>query len=293
MAISLSYSFSANTTIQSAQVNSNFSTLATRAFDKTGDTMTGDLLFTDASFDIGKSAATRPRDLFLSRNATIGGTLSVTGTTAATGVVTFTASPVFSAQLSAPDGTNAAPSYAFTNDLDCGLYRVGANSVALSTNSVAALLIDSTQFIDSATQARCIAYHNTTQSLTDSTLTLLSFNSEDVDTAAMHDNVTNNTRITIPTGGDGYYIISGKVVFATNTVGERLVYLYKNGALVKVGMRMAAGASGDVFMSVPWQLPLVAGDYLELVGYQTSGGNLNVGSATRTISTELCVCKLW
>lgn len=35
---------------------------------------TGDLKFTDATYDIGKSGATRPRDLFLSRNVTAGGT---------------------------------------------------------------------------------------------------------------------------------------------------------------------------------------------------------------------------
>jgi len=40
-----------------------------------------DLLFTDATYDIGKSGATRPRDGFFSRNAVIGGTLNVTGTT--------------------------------------------------------------------------------------------------------------------------------------------------------------------------------------------------------------------
>lgn len=79
MAISLTYTFSAGTRILSSQVNANFSTLATRALDKTGDTMTGNLLFTDATYDIGASGATRPRDLFLSRNATIGGTISVTG----------------------------------------------------------------------------------------------------------------------------------------------------------------------------------------------------------------------
>jgi hypothetical protein len=32
-----------------------------------------DLKFTDATYDIGKSGATRPRDLFLSRNLTVGG----------------------------------------------------------------------------------------------------------------------------------------------------------------------------------------------------------------------------
>mgnify|MGYP005816940903 FL=1 len=40
-----------------------------------------DLLFTDNTYDIGKSGATRPRDLFASRNAVLGGTLDVTGVT--------------------------------------------------------------------------------------------------------------------------------------------------------------------------------------------------------------------
>lgn len=43
-------------------------------------TLAADLLFGDALYDIGKTGATRPRDLFLSRNATVGGTLGVTGT---------------------------------------------------------------------------------------------------------------------------------------------------------------------------------------------------------------------
>jgi len=41
--------------------------------------ITQDLLFTDDTYDIGKSGATRPRDLFTSRNAVVGGTLGVTG----------------------------------------------------------------------------------------------------------------------------------------------------------------------------------------------------------------------
>jgi hypothetical protein len=71
-----------------------------------------DLLFVDATYDIGKAGATRPRDLFLSRNATVGNTLTVVGTSTlaavgattgtfsstlgVTGVGTFTAAPVFS-----------------------------------------------------------------------------------------------------------------------------------------------------------------------------------------------------
>jgi len=41
--------------------------------------MTGHALFTDATYDIGASGATRPRDLYLSRAAYVGENLSVTG----------------------------------------------------------------------------------------------------------------------------------------------------------------------------------------------------------------------
>jgi hypothetical protein len=42
-------------------------------------TITSNLLFTDATYDIGATGANRPRDLFLSRNLTVGGTLTLTG----------------------------------------------------------------------------------------------------------------------------------------------------------------------------------------------------------------------
>ena len=51
------------------------------------------LFYADNTHDIGASGATRPRDLFLSRNAVIG------GTTLLTGIATFSAVPVFSAGL--------------------------------------------------------------------------------------------------------------------------------------------------------------------------------------------------
>lgn len=118
MAISITHTFSPNTTIQSSQVNANFSLLATRAVDKTGDTMTGNLLFTDATYDIGASGATRPRDLFLSRNAVVGGTIGVTGaatlssTLALTGALTLTAGQIiFPASQNAAAGANTLDDY--------------------------------------------------------------------------------------------------------------------------------------------------------------------------------------
>ncbi len=60
---------SGNTTIGDASAD----TLTVNA------TITSNLLFTDNTYDIGATGATRPRDLFLSRNAVLGGTLVTTG----------------------------------------------------------------------------------------------------------------------------------------------------------------------------------------------------------------------
>ncbi len=49
-------------------------------------TLSQDLLFTDATYDIGKTGATRPRDLFMSRNLTVGGTAAITGHVTVEGV---------------------------------------------------------------------------------------------------------------------------------------------------------------------------------------------------------------
>ena len=69
-----------------------------------------DLLFVDATYDIGKAGASRPRDLFQSRNATIGGTLLVTGattlsSTVATGALTVTGNETVSGTLAVTGAT--------------------------------------------------------------------------------------------------------------------------------------------------------------------------------------------
>ena len=67
--------------------------------------ITQDLLFTDATYDIGKSGASRPRDLFQSRNATIGGTLAVTGATTLSSTLGVTGATTLSSTLEVTGAT--------------------------------------------------------------------------------------------------------------------------------------------------------------------------------------------
>ena len=66
-------------TVGVATTTSTLLLAATTAVALLPNPITQDLLFVDATYDIGKSGASRPRDLFLSRNETVGGTLLVTG----------------------------------------------------------------------------------------------------------------------------------------------------------------------------------------------------------------------
>lgn len=77
------YIGTSNTGSSGATRNTNL-TLA--QFNSTAITFSRDLLFPDASYDIGKSGATRPRDGFFSRNVTIGGTATFAGAIVADGV---------------------------------------------------------------------------------------------------------------------------------------------------------------------------------------------------------------
>lgn len=76
-----------------AAPGTNTTQIATTAFVATaaasymplaGGTFVGDVKFTDATYDIGKSGATRPRDGFFSRDVVIGGTLTAKNGTSPT-----------------------------------------------------------------------------------------------------------------------------------------------------------------------------------------------------------------
>jgi hypothetical protein len=90
-----------------------------------------DLKFTDATYDIGKSGATRPRDLFLSRNATIGGTVAVTGAATLSSTLAVTGA-ITERGRSAAQGEWTTPTFAAGNFTASGsmTWTVGSGDVA-------------------------------------------------------------------------------------------------------------------------------------------------------------------
>lgn len=120
----------------------------------------------------------------------------------------------------------------------------------------------------------------TAQSIPNATLTPIQFNAEDFDSDALHDNATNNTRLTIPAGYAGKWVVLGFIQYAANATGRRQAYVMKNGASAAYYSVPAYTGGGSTVVFVDTVLNLAAADYLELSAYQESGGALNAEAGT-------------
>lgn len=134
------------------------------------------------------------------------------------------------------------------------------------------------------TPALCGArvYKAADQSITTATDTAVNLDSEFFDSDTFHDNATNNTRITIPASMGGYYMIGGNVLWASNATGQRQCYLRKNGSLgtVIATTSLPAVAATVAHQNVSTLYQFAAADYMELIVFQSSGGNLAVTATT-------------
>jgi hypothetical protein len=114
------------------------------------------------------------------------------------------------------------------------------------------------------------------QTIANNTATKLNFAYEFFDTDAFHDNSTNNTRLTVPSGKGGYYFIRCNAEFAANATGTRIMDFYKNNVIIARNQSPA----GSLSMQLNYVLNLVATDYIEVVVTQSSGGNLDIYQST-------------
>ena len=129
------------------------------------------------------------------------------------------------------------------------------------------------------------------QSIANATYTAITWDGEGWDTNTFHDNVTNNSRVTIPSGKAGKYLLTAIVNFDTNPSGNlRILNIYKNGAATGdiVGFTNPSLSTTVVFSAT---LNLSVSDYIEIFAYQNSGGALNL-KQTATFGTAFQVTYL-
>jgi len=131
----------------------------------------------------------------------------------------------------------------------------------------------------SATQPSAELQISSSISVPNSTETVISFDAEGWDTHGFHDNSVSNSRITIPSGLGGRYLIVVKVKWASSNSGTRRVLLAVDGTtntkfdFVDNGNVGLGGVDTKNYSMI---MELSAGSYYELKLWQNSGGNLVV-----------------
>jgi len=152
---------------------------------------------------------------------------------------------------------------------------VGANDTVLTADSSTATGLKWATPSSSVTFVGCSLYKNANQTINNATNTAISFQVESYDTDAFHDNSTNNTRITIPAGKAGKYLVTGSIAWSTGA-NERIAMIYKNGVLVNYMHQMYPDNAGGYYAPFNYVINLAVGDYIELFCNQGSGGSLTV-----------------
>jgi len=156
---------------------------------------------------------------------------------------------------------------------------VGTNGQVLTVDSTTATGLKWATASSASTFVGCSVYPSGLQTVSNDSWTAINWGAEFFDSNSFHDNTTNNTRLTIPSGKGGYYFIGATVGWNDNGTGVREHKIYLNGAAYSPIRAYTsvwnAGSGKETVAYIATILSLSAGDYIEVYGRQTSGGNLS------------------
>ena len=151
---------------------------------------------------------------------------------------------------------------------------------------------DVVKLYDNVTFSGTILRKSANQSFNNGTITTVTWDTETTDTDSYHSSGS-NTRITIPK--TGIYLVGYGITYAANTTGQRYGWIGINGNNSDRfdGYRLTSASSSDSTaiggMSI---MSLSATDYLEVFGFQNSGGSLNVAGGSAAGSARFFCVRL-
>ena len=136
-----------------------------------------------------------------------------------------------------------------------------------------------------ATPPSCRANRTTNLSVASSTTTYVAFNAADSwDTDSFHSTVTNPSRLTVPSGLGGKYLIIATASWANNSTGWRDLSIRANGSSDLAAARVGTGTANPYAISTITTVEqLAAGTYIEVTAWQNSGAALDITAANVTI----------
>ena len=182
----------------------------------------------------------------------------------------------------------------YANEATATLTTTGDTLYASGANTLARLAIGSTSQVltvsggvptwatpaGGATFSGCSLRSSVDLTTTDATTLTVNFNTETFDVDGYHDTSTNTSRITIPSGKTGYFLISYNLRFNNNATGYRNVNLLRNGSNIKTITVQAITSGSATSLGSTQIVYATTGDYFQLQAFQNSGGNLDLSGGT-------------
>lgn len=155
---------------------------------------------------------------------------------------------------------------------------VGSNNQVLTADSSTATGLKWATPASGSTYVGASVRGSANQTINNTTETLLLWDTERFDTDAIHSTSSNTGRMTVPAGKGGKWLVSGQISHPNygSTLGME-IYVYVNGSYFQTGVAQFSDFQNTggrwVFASMSQIFNLSAGDYLELYGWQNSGGS--------------------
>ena len=142
------------------------------------------------------------------------------------------------------------------------------------TNWYEAINIDRNNGMSSLLLPAVQVTKSTTQSITNATVTTLTWDVENFDTDTMHDNVTNNSRLTARRPGK--YVIFMNIIFSSNNTGGRQLLIRKNGTTHLWSNFFANTLGGQDQLLTATIADLSANDYIEGQVWHSAGTAIDI-----------------
>jgi hypothetical protein len=131
-----------------------------------------------------------------------------------------------------------------------------------------------------STFAGVSVYIGTNQSIADNTQQVVTWDSENFDTDAYHSTSTNTSRLTVPSGKAGKYVITAHTLFEASATGSRVHQILVNGSGRQFTNVSSCGSNTEQSVLSSTILNLAEADYVELRVVQNSGGSKVIYSGT-------------
>ena len=150
---------------------------------------------------------------------------------------------------------------------------IGTNGQVLTVDTTQATKMKWATPASGSTFSGCSAQNSAALTINSATWTAITLNSEEFDTDNYHDTSTNTSRMTIPSGKSGKFLINGIIRYeGYNGWINAETAIYKNGSKAKSVSQFSNGTTGGAFtFTISGIFNAVAGDYFEFYVWQNSG----------------------